>query len=135
MLKLCKMKTESFTENTLRVLVVDDNEINCDLLEIYLRKVASTDIAYTGETAVAKTRQEMYDLILLDIRLGKGMDGVEVLQEIKVQENNKHTPVIAVTAYATESDQGEFLAKGFNGFLPKPFTKQELMDAIKMTIS
>lgn len=129
------MQAEFFTEKTLRILVVDDIEINCELLEHLLRDIASLDIAYSGETALVKVCQNTYDVILLDISLGMGMDGFEVFQEIKVQGNNKNTPVIAVTGSVTEWDEGDFLAKGFKGFLSKPFTKQELMDAINKTIA
>ncbi|MCX6287137.1 MAG: response regulator [Bacteroidetes bacterium] len=129
------MQTVSFTENHLRILIVDDNEINCDLLVYHLREMASSDIANSGEAAIAKARQNRYDLILLDISLGIGMNGVEVLNEMKVHGSNKNTPVIAVTGSVTESDQKEFLTAGFNGFLSKPFSKQELMDAIKSVIA
>jgi CheY-like chemotaxis protein len=129
------MQAEFFTEKTLRILVVDDIEINCELLEHLLRDIASLDIAYSGETALVKVCQNTYDVILLDISLGMGMDGFEVLQEIKSQGRNKNTPVIAVTGSVTESYLGEFLIKGFKGFLSKPFTKQELMDAINKTIA
>ena len=129
------MQTVSFIENNLRILVVDDNEINCDLLLCHLKEIGSIDIAYSGESAISFAFNIKYDLILLDISLGIGMNGVEVLKEMKVQGMNKNTPVIAVTGSVTESDQAEFIKAGFNGFLSKPFSKQELIDAIKRVIS
>ena len=128
------MQPESFTKYTLHILVVDDNDINCDLLLYHLREISSIDIAYTGETAIVKICQNRYDLILLDISLGIGMNGVEVFKKMKVQGMNKNTPVIAVTGSVSESDQAEFITAGFNGFLSKPFSKQELMNAIQKVL-
>lgn len=128
------MKPESFTENNFHILVVDDNEINCDLLAHHLHDSATLDFAFSGETAIVKVCQNNYNLILLDICLGAGMNGVEVFKEMKVQGMNKNTPIIAVTGSVTESDQAEFITAGFNGFLSKPFSKQELIDAIKRVI-
>ena len=117
--------------DNLRVLVVDDNKVNCDLLVHHLHEFASVDVAYSGEDAMAKACQNQYDLILLDICLGAGMDGVEALKAIKNQERSKNTPVIAATGSFTDPDQDEFIEAGFDGFLSKPFTKQELMSAVQ----
>ena len=113
-----------------RILIVDDMDINCDLLVFYLQQIASLDIAYTGEAAVIKAAQNSYDLILLDICLGSGIDGFEVLQEIRSQASNVDLPVIAITGSATEFERDDFLEKGFTEFLPKPVSKQELLNLI-----
>jgi len=128
------MKAASFTEKKLQILIVEDNEINCELLVHHLREIATLDIAYTGETAITKARKKKYDLILLDISLGVGKNGVEVFKVLKVQGCNKNTAVIAVTGSVIDSNQEEFLKVGFKGFLSKPFSKQELMDAITRVI-
>jgi len=105
------------------------------LLERFLDGTAHIDLAYNGETAIVKVCQHNYDVILLDICLGKGIDGFGVLREIKEKGNNMNTPVIAVTGSATEFDKEKFLSCGFSEFIAKPFTKQDLLDAIERVTS
>jgi two-component system, NarL family, sensor histidine kinase BarA len=128
------MQTDPFIKSNFRILIVEDNEINIELLVHHLREIAITDLAYTGETAIAQAFQIKYDLILLDICLGSGLDGFEVQKEIKSHGVNKDTPIIAVTGSTSQFDQGDFLVNGFQGCLSKPFTKQELMEVIQSVI-
>ena len=128
------METLSLDERKLRVLIVDDNKINCDLLMFYLCDIASLDIVYNGEDAVTKACQNRYDLILLDICLGSGIDGFEVLKRIRLLTSNYNLPIIAVTGSALEFEKEEFLDKGFSEFLPKPVSKKDLKDAIGKVI-
>jgi CheY-like chemotaxis protein len=67
---------------------------------------------------------------LLDINLGRGIDGVELMQQIRQIKHYKNIPIVAVTAYAAETDKLEFLAKGFTHYLSKPFSSQELKDLL-----
>jgi CheY-like chemotaxis protein len=72
---------------------------------------------------------------MLDINLGSGMDGVELMQKIREIEYYKNIPIVAVTAYAAQSDKTEFLAKGFTHYISKPFTKNELLSLLKNVFS
>ncbi len=63
---------------------------------------------------------------MLDINLGRGMDGVELMQRIREIDYYKNVPTVAVTAYAAELDKTEFLSKGFTHYISKPFTQKEL---------
>lgn len=116
--------------NRLYILVVDDIQINCDLLEFYLRDIARLDFALDGETALQKTMKNSYDAVLLDISLGCGIDGFEVLRRIRRQKGNRKIAVIAVTGSATEFDKDQFLEMGFYEFLPKPVSKKDLLDVL-----
>ena len=68
---------------------------------------------------------------MLDINLGSGMDGVELMQKIRQIEYYKNIPIVAVTAYAADSDKAEFLTKGFSQYISKPFTQRELLALLK----
>lgn len=72
---------------------------------------------------------------MLDINLGSGMDGLELMQKIRENSYYKNIPVVAVTAYAAESDKTEFLAKGFNYYISKPFTQKELFKLLNEIFS
>ena len=76
-----------------------------------------------------------YDLLLLDINLGRGIDGVELMQQIRQIDFYKNIPIVAVTAYAAEADKLEFLAKGFTHYISKPFSSQELKDLLTKIFS
>ncbi len=129
------MQPLSSSVKKMRILIVDDLDINCDLLVYFLKEIASLDIANNGEVAVTKANQNRYDLILLDICLGSGLDGFEVLKEIRSQACNSNLPIIAVTGSAAEFDTETFLEKGFSDFLPKPVSKKELLNAIAKVIN
>ena len=62
------------------------------------------------------------------------MDGLELMLKIRQIDNYKEIPIVAVTAYAADSDKAEFLAKGFNQYLSKPFTASELTDMLKKVL-
>ena len=77
------------------------------------------------------SRNKIYDIILMDINLGKGMDGIQATQEIRKIKGYKKTPIVALTAYAREGDKEEFLAGGCTHYLGKPFTVKQLLDLIE----
>jgi len=71
-----------------------------------------------------------FDAILMDINLGKGMDGVELSQLIKKQPGYANVPIVAVTAFARDDDRTEFLSKGMSHYISKPFKQNELLDLL-----
>ncbi len=112
-------------------LVVEDNEYNVELIEMYLDGAFRIEKAYSGESAVRMAQEKYYDVILMDINLGAGIDGVETLKRIRAFEINATIPVIAVTGYTSMEDKKRLFAEGFNAFLPKPFTRTVLLSSIK----
>ncbi|MCL4551051.1 MAG: response regulator, partial [Bacteroidetes bacterium] len=89
------------------------------------------DSAENAETALRKVSQEKFDLILMDINLRHGMDGIELTQAIREIPRYKKVPVVAVTAYAKSEDKEEFLSKGFSHYISKPFAPAELINLLK----
>ncbi len=117
------------------MLAVDDNPAILLLLERYLEEEYAVDTATDEETALALARQHPYDAVLLDINLGCARDGVDVMQELRMLPGYAHVPALAVTAYAMPGDKERFLAEGFDAYLGKPFTPEELHDVLAQLLA
>lgn len=116
-------------------LLVEDDESCVEVTKFYLRsKIKTLDAAVDGNGAIEKCRTNNYDIILMDINLGFGLDGIDVSREIKKIEHHKNTPIVALTAYAFNSDKTKFLDNGMDGFLAKPFGKKDLLEVIHTTL-
>src|SRR6185503_4934511 len=103
-----------------RVLVIEDNAINLELMTYLLRAFGHEVLqAQTGTKGVATLAQERVDLVACDIHL-PGMDGYEVLREIRARPELAGTPVVAVTASAMVGDREQVLSAGFDGYVSKP---------------
>lgn len=110
---------------TSHILVVEDNlvaqAVACTLLAGMSCQV---DIAANGNEAIALYEKNHYDLILMDIGLGEGMDGYEVTHHIRNQHNEtNHTPIIALTAHAGDDNQQRCIEAGMDAVLTKPLTQ------------
>ena len=117
-----------------RVLVVEDNDMNMQLVE-YLLEQGGYDLAKatSGEEALAVTHDPSIpvpDLILMDIHL-PGMDGLSVVRELKTNPRTAHTPILALTAHAMRGDRDRFLEAGCDGYISKPIDVRTFLDAIE----
>lgn len=112
------------------LLLVDDTPTNVLLLETILKKEGyKLFTAYSGESALEKTRTCNPDLILLDVMM-PGMNGYEVLTHLKEDNTTSHIPVIMLTAL-TDYDFMEKATKlGAVDFVTKPFKRTELSEKI-----
>ncbi|MBN1197751.1 MAG: response regulator, partial [Bacteroidales bacterium] len=117
------------------ILSVEDNEYNQELIGMFLKGAYHLEMVYDGESAIRFAKEKQADLILMDINLGAGIDGVNAMQKIRETERYQTVPFIAVTGYTSNADKQHLLSAGFDEFLPKPFTKQQLESMIKQTIS
>ena len=118
-------------EKKARILIVEDNEQNCELMEIYLGHLYYIDTVHSGKQAVKYAFMNQYDLILMDINLGSEMDGILSTQEIRTLANYKTVPIIAVTGYSTFEEKTKIISGGLDQILTKPFTRQELLKVIE----
>jgi len=114
-----------------KILLVENDDMNKIITKKYLEGLCEFDFAFNGEEAVDRIQKNQYDLILMDINLGHGMTGVDVMLFARNIEYYKHIPIIALTAYAMSGDKDEFLSKGFDAYISKPFTKELLINTIK----
>ncbi len=117
-------------EHKKRILIVEDNLLNAELISQYLEDYFYTDIAKNGQLAVKFAWQNEYDLILMDINLGSGIDGIQATREIRMLKNYNQIAIIAVTGYSTDAERSYILGNGLDDFLSKPFTKEELLEVV-----
>ena len=114
-----------------KVLIVEDNEMNRDMLSRRLaRKGYEVVMAVDGAEGVAMATSEMPDLILMDMSLPV-MDGWEATRQLKVSGDTAHIPVIALTAHAMVSDRDKALAAGCDDFDTKPVELPRLLQKIE----
>ncbi|MEX0779645.1 MAG: PAS domain S-box protein [Balneolales bacterium] len=113
-----------------KVLLVEDNEDSQIVTKNYLNGNFAIDSAINGEEALRHLDTKTYDLILMDINLGDGIDGIQALNEIRNSKKHKETPVVAITAYAMKEDEKYYRNQGFDEYISKPFSKEDIYDAI-----
>ena len=114
------------------VLVVDDDEDTCQLLRIMLEETGANVVtANSAEAALALYRLHPPDIIVSDMRLGSS-DGYAFITAIR--EYNKEyrgfTPAIALTGFRYPGDEERAIRAGFNAYLHKPFTAEDLIPTI-----
>lgn len=109
------------SEETARILLVEDNPVNVALLEAFFARENQyrLDVCVTGIGALAKLADSYYNLVLLDINL-PDISGIEVLRHIRSAENTRNIPVIAVSADAMAHQIQAALGAGFDEYLTKP---------------
>lgn len=106
-----------------RVLVAEDNSSNYKLVEVLLRRDYDLVHAVNGAEAVELFKAQGADLVLMDINMPV-MDGYEAFRLIR--EFSQEVPVIALTAYAFETDRRRMFDAGFDDCLAKPLRADEL---------
>ncbi len=126
---------EAEHEGRLNILLIEDNPLNIEVVERFLASVAKVTYARDGDSALQKVASQNFDILLIDINLGHGMNGVEVLEHIRRLDRYKSIPAVALTGYASAANKRDFLLKGFTNYLPKPFDKRALLNLIKQISS
>ena len=113
--------TATLMETAARILVVDDNEMNRDLLSRRLgREGHEVVLAEDGDQALELMRSEPVDMVLLDIMM-PGMDGYTVLEHMKSDEKLQHLPVVMISAISEMESVAHCISRGADDYLPKPF--------------
>ena len=113
-----------------KVLVVDDDLATRRIVELFLRGEIEIDSASNSSDASDKINKDTYSLVLMDISLGKGISGIELMKNLRNMPGYKNVPVIAVTAHAMVGDKEKFLDYGFDDYLSKPFGKKDLISKV-----
>jgi DNA-binding response OmpR family regulator len=111
------------------ILVVEDQQDIAKLIRLHLQDLAcNVNLKFDGESGLAEAEAKAYDLIILDLMLPK-MDGLEVCRRLRKQA--VYTPILMVTAKATEFDRVLGLELGADDYLTKPFSVLELVARVK----
>jgi CheY-like chemotaxis protein len=118
------------SKTNLTILLVEDNEVNSQLILAYLKNDYKVEWAIDCDTAIEMVQQKKYDAILMDINLGPGMDGLEATQLIRKMKGYGNLPIIALTGYTMFGDRDRLIEGGCTDYIPKPFTKSEILDLL-----
>ncbi len=114
-----------------RILVVDDNTQNLELLVAYLEDLGGhVETAADGIEALQKVRAAPFDLILLDIMMPR-MSGFEVCRKLKSDPKTRDIPIIMVTALNELSDIEQGVESGTDDFISKPVNRLELLTRVR----
>lgn len=114
-----------------RILIVDDNQANCELLEAHLAGLdCEMQVAEDGQEALEKVESFKPDLILLDVMMPR-LSGFEVCKHIKSQAETRGIMVLMVTALNELGDIERAVDAGTNDFLSKPVNRVELLKRVE----
>lgn len=113
-----------------KVLVVDDEPVNVELISGYLGKEFEIIPAYSGKEALEKVRLANPDIVLLDIMMPE-VQGYEVCEKIRIQDSTRFTPIVMITALTEIDDKIKAIESGADDFLTKPINRIELVTRIK----
>ena len=112
----------------MNVLLIEDNELNRDMLKRRLeRKEFIVSCAEDGQSGIDMAKNEMPDIILLDLSLPV-IDGWNVARQLKADTNTKNIPIIALTAHAMKGDREKALDAGCDEYDTKPVNLEGLLD-------
>jgi CheY-like chemotaxis protein len=117
--------------SSLRILLADDNPLNCRLAVLMLEKAGhAIDVVEDGAAAIEAVRTGHYDLVLMDVQM-PGIDGLEATRRIReLPIAQAGVPVIAITANAMSGDDQRCLAAGMNDYITKPIDRARLLSTV-----
>jgi len=114
-----------------KILVVEDNELNlklfCDLLRAH---AYVAEPVRDGREAIATARAFGPDLIVMDIQMPH-ISGLELIEQIKADDELRPIPIMAVTAYAAKGDEERIREAGAEAYVSKPVTVLRFMEAVR----
>jgi len=114
-----------------RILVIEDNPANLELMTYLLRAFGHTVLtAEDGAEGLEVVRCEKLDLIVCDVHLPR-VDGYEVARQLKRDPLLRRIPLVAVTALAMVGDRDKLLSAGFDGYIDKPITPEIFVKQIE----
>ena len=115
-----------------RILIVEDEKVVRDFLMLQLSKWGyKVTEAEDGVQAILKLGKDNFDLIISDIMM-PDKDGWELIKEVRLSPKTKNTPIIVLTTNDKDSDMFKGYELGANYYIPKPFTKAQLLHGIKL---
>lgn len=115
-----------------KILLAEDYKHSQIIVTRLLKKNNFEDIVVVenGEDAVKMAREQVFDLILMDMQMPI-MNGFEATESIRQMQDYKNTPIIALTAFAMKGDREKCLEAGATDYIPKPIDSKEFIDKVK----
>jgi two-component system, OmpR family, response regulator len=118
-----------YTISIMKILIIEDeHKIANSIKKGFEQESFAVDVSYTADDGLDLALSDDYDAIILD-RLLPGMDGVEICK--KLRKENKHTPILLLTARGQIEDKVEGLNAGADDYMAKPFAFEELLARVK----
>lgn len=129
--KAAEVPLENISMSSKLILLVEDDAVNQMVIYRMLKeKGYRVDVAKNGLEALTLHDQNNYDLILMDIQMPE-LDGIETTKHIRKMEGSiKHTPIIALTAFALYGDREKFISLGMDEYISKPVKMDALFSVI-----
>jgi CheY-like chemotaxis protein len=114
-----------------RILVVEDNAANLDLVR-YLLEFSGYQVqsASEGESGVALALAECPDLVVCDLQMPR-LDGFGLLERLRAHERGRDMTVVALTAFSMPADRQKVMGAGFDGYLSKPIEPEHFVSQIE----
>lgn len=120
---------------TKTILIVEDNELNMRLFsELLQARGYDTLKSVDGSDAIDLARDNNPDLIIMDIQLPH-RSGLEITKDLKADEDLKHIPVVAVTAFAMKGDESKILEAGCDDYIAKPINVPVFLETVSKHLS
>lgn len=112
------------------VLIVEDDQASCDVLFNLLEQIGCTTFAASnGREGLARCAEQYFDIIFTDIRM-PDINGLEMLRQLRANPDYQQTPIIAVSASSLEHERAYYLAQGFQDFIGKPYSFDDIFSAL-----
>lgn len=118
-----------------KLLLVEDDDINLQVTRSYLRNLFEISVAENSTIALEQVAKNKFDIILMDIGLKHGLNGIELTKIIRKMTEYSKVPIIAVTAYTLAKDKEDIFNAGCSHYLAKPFLKEELINIVNVALS
>jgi len=116
------------------VLLIEDNLINQRLAVSFLTGIYQVDCVFDAKTAIDKAKLNRYTAIMTDIKLGESMSGLDMVGLLRRLPGYGKVPVIALTGYTLPGDKEQIMKAGFDYYVGKPFTKEELIATLQTAL-
>ncbi|MCC6550151.1 MAG: response regulator [Ignavibacteriaceae bacterium] len=117
-----------------RILLVENDSLNIDVISKYLHGEYDFDVARNAKEAERLLFSNTYNLVLLDIHLGDGVGGLGLLKIIRASEQIKNILVIAITAFAALEQREQFIHAGCDDYMAKPFYRKDLLIVMRKNL-
>ena len=117
-----------------RLLYVEDDFHSRDSFQRLYSNYYDVDVAENAEEAIEMAKKNNYDAFIVDINLGKSIDGTKLVRILKEMEGNKDKPFIAFTSYVGQHYRDEFLSKGLTHFIGKPILLEDFISQLEQIV-
>ena len=116
-----------------KILVLEDDDIIKQVYRALFTKTSEFDLVFCkNDTEIQEElAKNHFDLFLIDLGLGQGKDGVEIIRDLRQIAEYRTTPIMVITAYTTMKDERDCLIAGATKFIRKPFDNNKIRNEIK----